>query len=68
MGDRGRHRPIFIVGCHRSGTTLLRIIMDSNPHISCGPETRFLADLAKITGEHWPRMQLYGTQRNTGSR
>lgn len=53
-------RPIFIVGCHRSGTTLLRLILDSHEHISCGPETRFLADLSKVTGEGWPRMSLYG--------
>jgi hypothetical protein len=55
------HRPIFIVGCQRSGTTLLRLILDAHPNISCGPETRFLEDLARITGErHWRRMQLYG--------
>lgn len=52
--------PIFIVGCQRSGTTLLRLILDSHPDISCGPETRFLADLAEITGEGWPRFRLYG--------
>lgn len=52
--------PIFIVGCQRSGTTLLRLLLDSHPNISCGPETRFLKDLAKITGEAWPRFQLYG--------
>lgn len=53
--------PIFIVGCHRSGTTLFRLILDSHPNISCGPETRFLRDLEKITdAENWPRMGLYG--------
>jgi hypothetical protein len=53
--------PIFVVGCHRSGTTLFRLILDSHPCVSCGPETRFLADLEKITDAHnWPRMELYG--------
>jgi hypothetical protein len=53
--------PIFVVGCHRSGTTLFRLILDSHPAISCGPETRFLADLEKITDDaNWPRMGLYG--------
>ena len=54
-------RPIFIVGCQRSGTTLLRLILDAHPNISCGPETRFLEDLARITGDgNWPRMRLFG--------
>jgi hypothetical protein len=54
-------RPIFIVGCQRSGTTLLRLILDSHPNISCGPETRFLADFARITSPPmWPHMQQYG--------
>jgi hypothetical protein len=52
--------PIFIVGCQRSGTTLLRLMLDSHPRISCGPETRFLEDLAKVTEENWTRLAHYG--------
>jgi Sulfotransferase family len=55
-----RPEPIFIVGCQRSGTTLVRLILDAHPNISCGPETRFLAALAQITGSEWHRMQRYG--------
>ena len=56
--------PIFVVGCHRSGTTLFRLILDSHPAISCGPETRFLADLEKITNDaNWARMSLYGLSK-----
>ena len=54
------HRPIFIVGCQRSGTTMLRLMLDSHPNISCGPETRFLQDFAKLTSESWDRLSLYG--------
>lgn len=54
------NRPIFIVGCQRSGTTLLRLMLDSHPNISCGPETRFLQDFAKLTSESWDRLSLYG--------
>jgi hypothetical protein len=58
------NRPIFIVGCHRSGTTLFRLILDSHPRISCGPETRFLREFEKVTDdENWPRMRLYGFPR-----
>lgn len=52
--------PIFVVGCQRSGTTVLRLMLDSHPDISCGPETRFLASLASITGPDWHRLRQYG--------
>jgi hypothetical protein len=55
--------PIFIVGCHRSGTTLLRLMLDSHPNISCGPETRFLEDLAKLTERRWSYLRNYGLPR-----
>lgn len=35
--------PIFILGVPRSGTTLLRTILDSHPNIACGPEAPWLA-------------------------
>lgn len=52
--------PVFVVGCQRSGTTLLRLMLDSHPEISCGPETRLLADLGRITGAEWDRFSLFG--------
>ena len=52
--------PIFIIGCPRSGTTLLRVILDSHPHISCGPETDFLIDLPKVIARHSRRLELFG--------
>ncbi|MEV7005600.1 sulfotransferase [Streptosporangium sp. NPDC051022] len=35
-------RPIFIVGCPRSGTTLLQLMLHSHPRIAIPPETRFM--------------------------
>jgi hypothetical protein len=35
-------RPIFVVGCPRSGTTLLSTMLHAHPRIAMPPETRFL--------------------------
>lgn len=52
--------PIFIIGSPRSGTTLLRMMLDAHPGISCGPETHFLTDLERILSRHWEGIKLYG--------
>ncbi|MGD1914814.1 MAG: sulfotransferase [Phycisphaerales bacterium] len=36
--------PIIILGVPRSGTTLLRTMLDAHPRIACGPETPWLAE------------------------
>jgi hypothetical protein len=38
----------FIVGFARSGTTLLRLMLDSHPELSIPPETHFLPEVASI--------------------
>lgn len=35
-------RPIFLAGTHRSGTTLLRLILDSHPNVAIPEETGFM--------------------------
>jgi hypothetical protein len=35
-------RPIFVVGCPRSGTTLLQVMLFAHPRLAVPPETRFL--------------------------
>ncbi len=57
------NRPIFIVGSPRSGTTLLRLILDSHSKISCGAETHYLLGLAPIVGGRWDAMSRYGFDR-----
>lgn len=52
--------PIFIVGSARSGTSLVRLILDSHPDISCGPETQFLPALERIFTTDWRRLRGYG--------
>jgi sulfotransferase family protein len=60
----GRAAPIFVVGSPRSGTTLLRLILDSHPRISCGEETHFLRDLEAVVGRHWGLVASYGIERD----
>ena len=43
-------KPIFIVGVHRSGTTLVRLILDSHSRIACPPESFFLLSLQRFLG------------------
>jgi hypothetical protein len=38
-------RPVFMVGCHRSGTTLARYLFDAHPNLACPPESKFIAGL-----------------------
>jgi hypothetical protein len=36
--------PFFLVGSERSGTTLLRLMLDHHPQLRCGHETDFIVD------------------------
>jgi hypothetical protein len=42
--------PVFLVGCHRSGTTLMRYLLDSHPNLACPPESKFVAGLEAFLG------------------
>lgn len=48
QGEEWSPRPIFIVGCQRSGTSLLRRILDSHSSIACPPESQFILPLIEI--------------------
>jgi len=44
-----KHRPLVFVGGHpRSGTTLMRVLLDSHPSVRCGPETHILPKLLQL--------------------
>jgi hypothetical protein len=51
--DRGASGPPpmpFVVGVNRSGTTLLRMMLDSHPELAIPPETHFVPDVISICG------------------
>lgn len=58
----GRRRlpPGFIIGVYRSGTTLLRFILDSHPNIVVPPESNFLNGLAELWRNEWYRKGFQG--------
>jgi hypothetical protein len=41
----------FVVGVRRSGTTLLRLMLDAHPELAIPPETHFVPDLIEAAGE-----------------
>ena len=45
----GREPAVFVVGMNRSGTTLLRMMLDAHPQLTIPPETHFVPDLIKAT-------------------
>lgn len=56
MSDRNQvtlNNPIFIIGCPRSGTTLLQRMLDAHPEIAIAPETHFMQYF-------WQRRVEYG--------
>ena len=46
--DGSPGRP-FVVGMNRSGTTLLRMMLDAHPELTIPPETHFVPDLIKTS-------------------
>ncbi len=40
--------PIFVTGVYRSGTTLLRYVLDTHSSIACPPESEFLTHLDRM--------------------
>jgi len=58
--------PIFIIGYYRSGTTLLRVILDSHPNIGCGPETYLIGKLYSFNeslNENFEILKSYSLER-----
>jgi hypothetical protein len=39
--------PVFVIGCGRSGTTLLRSVLDGHPRLAVAHEARFIPRLAR---------------------
>lgn len=55
-------RPVFLVGTHRSGTSLMRRVVDSHPNIACPPESYFLAHFSPL----WEDKKAWAGLNNLG--
>jgi Sulfotransferase family len=51
IGRRSQPPAPFVVGMNRSGTTLLRMMLDAHPELTIPPETHFVPDLVKVARE-----------------
>lgn len=59
--EEGPDRPIFVVACPRSGTTLLQLMLSAHPRIAIPPENRFVV-------EGWMRRDRFGDLRERPNR
>src|SRR5450432_804888 len=50
----------FILGCQRTGTTLIRLILDAHPEVFCYDELKGYAALQKCVQENLPHVRLIG--------
>jgi Sulfotransferase family len=49
--DAATETPIFVIGAQRSGTSLLRRILDSHSRITCPPESKFILPLSQLLND-----------------
>ena len=56
VGSEPTKAPIIIGGCPRSGTTLLRTMLDSHPNIYSGPELAITMQTAQAAIDSWNRI------------
>lgn len=55
LSSQSRPPAPFVVGVTRSGTTLLRLMLDSHPELTIPPETHFLPTIIKRAGRENPK-------------
>ena len=58
--------PIFLVGAERSGTTLLRLMLDHHPKIAFNYEFEYAVNQINLNG-NWPDLPAYYDYLSTNS-
>ena len=57
-------KPIIIGGCYRSGTTLLRRLLDSHSNVHCGSEVKFFNDYYNVLSDELRIFRFFETARS----
>ena len=52
------NRPFFLIGSERSGSTMLRLMLDHHPQLACNLESDFLVSQLGEQGQY-PTMSYY---------
>ena len=50
--------PLFVVGCGRSGSTMLRLMLDAHPDLAVPGESHFIPQLRRRFPDPVPRDEL----------
>jgi hypothetical protein len=59
-----RDDPIIVGGCYRSGTTLVRRLLNAHPRIFCGPEVKFFRDFyGHYADDRYAHLRFFSTAR-----
>jgi len=64
--DREQHSPVFVLSASRSGSTLMRFILDSHPDLACPPETGVTAACAGLV-HAWDILENASVSDRTGA-
>ena len=56
--DQLTQEPVFLVGSERSGTTMLRLMLDHNPEVAFNQESEFFVTCVSDSGE-FPKLDAY---------
>ena len=58
MREPKRRPAPFVVGVNRSGTTLLRMMLDAHPELTIPPETHFIPEVIRRANHENTRRRL----------
>lgn len=65
--ETDKKSPIIVGACHRSGTSLMRRILDTHSNISCPPEIKFFKDFyADYFNDDLKHLRFFSTLKKTG--